>query len=329
MEIRRTNIDEIFYYHPNHLGSSSFVTDQNQTITQGFLYAPFGEITTEYNINFGFSVIPKYSFNAKELDEETGMYYYEARYYAPPTFTSRDPLFEKYFWMSPYAYCNNNPVALIDPDGRFPIGMHKKIVTDAINYLSITDPNRYSLLANPTNHGNIRFGVGNYADIANYPNPAIHFDGKVGFQSCVSHWNNVSNSLSKSYNNNDFVSFGRDLHTVADFYAHSNYVELYVSYYTDVLKMDLENFDINSIPTFDDALADPKLSQYLKDNKLRTGYYGKGTDPSSETHHNRMNKDKPTSERGRKRINSKYTLYDAALNVANRSTRQKMEGVTE
>ncbi|MBR4453577.1 MAG: RHS repeat-associated core domain-containing protein [Bacteroidales bacterium] len=110
--------NDIYYYHPNHLGSTSFVTDQNQTITQGFLYAPFGEITTEYNVNFGSSVIPKYSFNAKELDEETGMYYYEARYYAPPTFTSRDPLFEKYFWISPYAYCANNPVKYVDPSGE-------------------------------------------------------------------------------------------------------------------------------------------------------------------------------------------------------------------
>ena len=110
--------NDIYYYHPNHLGSTSFVTDNNATITQGFLYAPFGEITTEYNINFGNNVIPKYSFNAKELDEETGMYYYEARYYAPPTFTSRDPLFEKYFRMSPYAYCANNPVKYVDPSGE-------------------------------------------------------------------------------------------------------------------------------------------------------------------------------------------------------------------
>ncbi|MBR4491144.1 MAG: hypothetical protein IKO98_00635 [Bacteroidales bacterium] len=88
---------DIFYYHMNHLGSTAFVTDQNQTITQGFLYAPFGEITTEYNSTFGNDIIPKYSFNAKELDEETGMYYYEARYYKPPVFTSRDPMFEKYF----------------------------------------------------------------------------------------------------------------------------------------------------------------------------------------------------------------------------------------
>ena len=110
--------NDIYYYHPNHLGNTAFVTDNNATITQGFLYAPFGEITTEYNINFGNNVIPKYSFNAKELDEETGMYYYEARYYAPPTFTSRDPLFEKYFWMSPYAYCANNPVMYVDPSGK-------------------------------------------------------------------------------------------------------------------------------------------------------------------------------------------------------------------
>ncbi|MBO7625785.1 MAG: hypothetical protein J6S82_10865, partial [Bacteroidales bacterium] len=108
---------DIFYYHTNHLGSTAFVTDNNTNIHQGFLYAPFGEITTEYDINFGYNVLPKYSFNAKELDEETGMYYYEARYYKPPVFTSRDPMFEKYFWMTPYAYCTNNPVKYVDPTG--------------------------------------------------------------------------------------------------------------------------------------------------------------------------------------------------------------------
>ena len=110
--------DGIFYYHLNHLGSTCYVTDGNASVQQGFLYAPFGEITNEYNNSFGSSVLPKYSFNAKELDEETGMYYYEARYYAPPTFISRDPLFEKYPTFSPYAYCANNPVNVIDPDGR-------------------------------------------------------------------------------------------------------------------------------------------------------------------------------------------------------------------
>ena len=109
---------DIFYYHMNHLGSTAFVTDQNQNVTQGFLYAPFGEITTEYAPSWQNGTLPKYSFNAKELDEETGMYYYEARYYKPPVFTSRDPMFEKYFWMTPYAYCANNPVKYVDPSGE-------------------------------------------------------------------------------------------------------------------------------------------------------------------------------------------------------------------
>ena len=75
-------------------------------------------ITTEYAPLWQNGTLPKYSFNAKELDEETGMYYYEARYYKPPVFTSRDPMFEKYFWMTPYAYCANNPVKYVDPSGR-------------------------------------------------------------------------------------------------------------------------------------------------------------------------------------------------------------------
>ena len=109
--------DDIFYYHMNHLGSTAYVTDQSQNVTQGFLYAPFGEITTEYNANFGSDIIPKYSFNAKELDEETGMYYYEARYYKPPVFTSRDAMMEQKPWLSPYHYCSNNPVGRVDPSG--------------------------------------------------------------------------------------------------------------------------------------------------------------------------------------------------------------------
>ena len=110
--------DGIYYYHSNHLGSTCYVTDENAIVQQGFLYAPFGEITNEHNVGWQSGTLPKYSFNAKELDEETGMYYYEARYYQPPVFTSRDPLFEKYPSISPYAYCANNPIMFIDPDGR-------------------------------------------------------------------------------------------------------------------------------------------------------------------------------------------------------------------
>ena len=116
----------VYYYHSNHLGSTCYVTDGNASVVQGFLYAPFGEITNEYNSSWQSGNIPKYAFNAKELDEETGFYYYEARYYAPPMFISRDPLFEKYPTFSPYAYCVNNPVKYVDPDGRDTIVFNHK-----------------------------------------------------------------------------------------------------------------------------------------------------------------------------------------------------------
>ncbi|MCQ2219710.1 MAG: hypothetical protein MJZ33_14705 [Paludibacteraceae bacterium] len=61
-----------------------------------------------------------YYFNSKELDEETGLYYYGARYLNPTEarWLSVDPMFEKYVGMSPYNYCAENPVKLVDVEGR-------------------------------------------------------------------------------------------------------------------------------------------------------------------------------------------------------------------
>ena len=134
--------DGIYYYHTNHLGSTCYVTDGNASVQQGFLYAPFGEITNEYNSSFGNNVLPKYSFNAKELDEETGMYYYEARYYQPPTFVSRDPLFEEKPWLTPYHYCSNNPVGRIDPTGMMDLEDPYIIFNGKTNKLQIWDDNK-------------------------------------------------------------------------------------------------------------------------------------------------------------------------------------------
>ena len=83
--VQETNL---FFYHPDHLGSTGMVTDNSANITQGMLYAPFGEIISDYSPAFHDSPMPNYAFNAKELDEENNMYYYSARYYAPPTFIS-------------------------------------------------------------------------------------------------------------------------------------------------------------------------------------------------------------------------------------------------
>jgi len=60
-----------------------------------------------------------YKFNGKEKDEETGLYYYGARYYTPEVsvWLSVDPMADKYPSMSPFMYCAGNPVRLVDPTG--------------------------------------------------------------------------------------------------------------------------------------------------------------------------------------------------------------------
>ena len=107
----------IFFYHPDHLGSTSYVTDADGNIAQHIEYIPYGEVFVEER-NSQFST--NYLFNAKELDNETGLYYYGARYLDPTgaMWLSVDPMWEKYMGISPYAYCLGNPVRLKDPDGN-------------------------------------------------------------------------------------------------------------------------------------------------------------------------------------------------------------------
>ena len=93
------------------------VTNLDGHITQNMVYIPFGEVLVEERNG---SWTSSYLFNAKELDEETGLYYYGARYLNPSIalWLSTDPLQGKYPGMSPYNYCAGNPVKLVDPDGR-------------------------------------------------------------------------------------------------------------------------------------------------------------------------------------------------------------------
>src|SRR5690625_5856115 len=111
-------------FHPNQastslstgLGSTStLITDMFGDPYQFFLNLPFGESMAEQRRSGSFN--NPYKFNGKELDSETGMYYYGARYYNPriSTFISVDPLAEH--TMTPYQYTYQNPVKYIDPTG--------------------------------------------------------------------------------------------------------------------------------------------------------------------------------------------------------------------
>ena len=112
-----TTREETFFYHSDHLGSTSYITDDHANITQYDAYLPYGELLVDEHSS---SEDLPYKFNGKQFDDETGLYYYGARYMNPITsiWYGVDPLAEKYKEIGSYVYCADNPINLFDPDGQ-------------------------------------------------------------------------------------------------------------------------------------------------------------------------------------------------------------------
>ena len=112
-----TTKEETFFYHSDHLGSTSYITDDHANITQYDAYLPYGELLVDEHSS---SEDLPYKFNGKQFDEETGLYYYGARYMNPVTslWYGVDVLTEKYDNVSSYIYCKNNPIAFMDMNGK-------------------------------------------------------------------------------------------------------------------------------------------------------------------------------------------------------------------
>jgi RHS repeat-associated protein len=108
-----------YYFHPDHLGSTSYITDASGEVYQHLEYFAFGETFVEEHSNTNRT---PFLYNGKELDDETGLYYYGVRYYDARTsvWLAVDPLAEEFPNLSPYVYCFNNPLRFIDPEGLSP-----------------------------------------------------------------------------------------------------------------------------------------------------------------------------------------------------------------
>jgi len=107
-----------YWFTSDHLGSSAFITDGSGVAIQHLEYMAFGEVFVDQR-STGFGT--PYKFNAKELDCESGYYYYGARYYDPQfgRFLTVDPLASDFPSQSSYLYAYNNPVRMIDVDGLY------------------------------------------------------------------------------------------------------------------------------------------------------------------------------------------------------------------
>lgn len=121
-----------FFYHPDHLGSSSFITNLEGEVVQHIEYVPFGEVFIEARNNVWNT---PYLFNAKEFDEETGMYYYGARYYDPrlSLWMSTDPMEGEYQGHTSYCFSGNSPVIYVDFNGKEWTDLDGNIITDTKN----------------------------------------------------------------------------------------------------------------------------------------------------------------------------------------------------
>ena len=135
-----TTKEETFFYHSDHLGSTSYITDDHANITQYDAYLPYGELLVDEHSS---SEDLPYKFNGKQFDEETGLYYYGARYLNPMAsiWYGVDKLTEKYVSVSSYTYCNGSPIANIDVMGMFPKGIVVKHVETVVLYQAVGSAN--------------------------------------------------------------------------------------------------------------------------------------------------------------------------------------------
>ncbi len=113
------------FFLTDHLGSVRVVAAADGTVMQVNHYYPYGGLMTDprHTISSPAASDSRYRFSSKELSEESGEYDFGARFLdpVPGRFITLDPLAEKYYNLSPYAYCAGNPINYIDQNGMDPI----------------------------------------------------------------------------------------------------------------------------------------------------------------------------------------------------------------
>ena len=104
-----------FYYHSNHQGSITHLTDSSGTVANSYVYDSYGRLLTVAEL-----VVQPYSYTGREFDVESELYFYRARYYDPAAgrFLSEDPIGFNGRDQNLYRYVLSNPVNFVDSDGK-------------------------------------------------------------------------------------------------------------------------------------------------------------------------------------------------------------------
>jgi len=161
----------IRYQLSDHLGSASVELDENADIISYEEYYPFG--STSYRSGRTETEVKqkRYKYVLKELDNETGLYYYGARYYASwlGRFIAIDPKQHSYQHLTPYNYVANSPLNNIDPDGMDIIPTDEETAKGVQESINVTFE-RYSKIAShfsykQTDDGKYIFNSSKWEDI--------------------------------------------------------------------------------------------------------------------------------------------------------------------
>ena len=116
MSYKHTSSPLFYHYVKDYQGSNRVIYNaKNDEAIQWISYYPFGSIlNTNQDVDF-----QRYFYNGKELESLQGLFLYDygARFYDGIRFSTMDPLAEKYYSISPYAYCDNNPINAVDLNG--------------------------------------------------------------------------------------------------------------------------------------------------------------------------------------------------------------------
>ena len=184
-----TTREETFFYHSDHLGSTSYITDDKANITQYDAYLPYGELLVDEHSS---SEELPYKFNGKQFDEETGLYYYGARYMNPVTslWYGVDPLAEKYQFLGSYVYCSANPIKIIDVDGNDEFHVNGngniiKVVNNNSANITIVSPDGSKKYFSDYETKSIFLGWGNGKNRQIIANVAAYYAKAIGIKATV------------------------------------------------------------------------------------------------------------------------------------------------
>ncbi len=301
----------------------------------------------------------RYGFNGQEMDNEVheeatagtsgtaNSYDFEARIYDPRLgrWWGIDPMASSAESHSSYEGYFSDPISYIDSDGRFGTKYHAEITKQAFARVTQSTQKKAKqflrILINSNLNTDSPIGPGILGKMFR----DYHFDDRKNTMQIQQEWDRINDKLStiNLLEKGGVAELGTTLHTIQDFYAHSNYADLYLKFYASQNNGNVPS--IEEVPVWSERGED--FDNYLKANNLEVftgevaGYDSDGSMHSAiqgnlnllqddeklpPTNHNNVAVDEPDSERGQKRVGStpldpgSYTQYELRHNLAVRDS---------